>query len=142
MTGRSWRFKRFKRFSVIVALVNTDSNLSFQEMEYINFKAKDENANDNEEVVFLDHEDENFIDDSGQEDSQPPRFYRFVNQTRDPVEAVNDDDGYKVDKPDLQPEMFYCIKRERVEFDEFDDSKKCAEKILKSLCSFQGSLKD
>ena len=52
MTGSSWRFKRFKRFPVIVALVNTDLNLSFQEMEYINFEAKDENANDNEEVVF------------------------------------------------------------------------------------------
>ena len=79
------------------------------EIEYINFEAEDENASDNEGLVFSDHEDENFIDDSNQNDNQPPSFYRFVNQTRDPVETVNDDDGSKLDKRDLHPEMFYCV---------------------------------
>ena len=44
-----------------------------------------------------------------------------------------------LDSQDLQPETFYCIDREHVEFDEYDDSQKCAEKCLKSLCLFQGS---
>ena len=38
--------------------------------------------------------------------------------------------------------MFYCINRENVEFDEFDNYQKCAEKFLKSLCLFQDDLKD
>ena len=38
-----------------------------------------------------------------------------------------------LDSHDLQPETFYCIDREHVEFDEYDDSQKCAEKCLKSL---------
>ena len=90
-------------------------------MEHINFQAEDENATDNDELVFLDYEDENVIDDSNQEDNQLPSFYKFVNQTRDPAEAADDDDESKLDKRDLQPEMLYCIKTEHVEFDEFDD---------------------
>lgn len=67
-----------------------------------------------------------------------------MNQTHDPAEAVNDDDGLRLDRRDLQPEMFYCINREHVEFDEFDGNQKCAEKFKKSLCSFQddGNPKD
>ena len=39
-----------------------------------------------------------FIDDSNQkEDEDLPRFYGFVNQTRDPGEALNGDDKYKPD---------------------------------------------
>ena len=49
---------------------------------------------------------------------------------RDPAEAVNDDDGSHFDKRDLQPEMFYGINRERIEFDEFDDYQKCTKKAL------------
>ena len=105
-------------------------------MEYINFEAEDKNAIDNEKLVFSDHGGENFIDDSSQEDNQFPSFYRFVNQTRDPAEAVNNDDESHLDRRDLQPKMFYCVNREHVEFEEFDDYQKCAEKFLKSLCSF------
>ena len=35
--------------------------------------------------------------------------------------------------------MFFTINREHVEFDEFDDAKKSAEKFKKSLLSFQDS---
>ena len=106
-------------------------------MEYINFLAEDENANDNHELVFLDYEDENVIDDSNQEDNQLPSFYRFVNQTRGPAEAADDDDESKLDERDLQPEMLCCIKTEHVEFDEFDDSKKCTKKFKKDCAPFQ-----
>ena len=44
-------------------------------MEYINFEAKDVNASHNEELVFPDHEGENFINDSSQEGNQSPSFY-------------------------------------------------------------------
>ena len=111
-------------------------------MEYVNFDAKDENASDNEELVFSDNEGENFIDDSNQEGNQSPSFCRFMNQTRDPAEAVNDDDVSHLDRRDLQPDMFYCINRKHVEFDEFDNYQNCAEKFIKSLCSFQDYLKD
>lgn len=70
-------------------------------MEYIDFEAEHENANDDNELVFSDEDDENVIE-----------FYRFPKQTRDPVEAVHYDDGSKLDKYDLQPEIFYCIKKE------------------------------
>ena len=47
-----------------------------------------------------------------------PSFYRFINQTRDPLEMLNDrrddendrnNDESKIDTRDLQPEMFYHI---------------------------------
>ena len=57
-------------------------------MEYINFEAEDENASDNEELAFSDNEGEDFIDDSNQEGNQYPSFCRFMNQARDPAEAV------------------------------------------------------
>ena len=102
-------------------------------MEYKHFEADDENASDYEELVFSDCEGEKFIDDSNHEHNQSPSFYRLVNQTRDPAEAVNCDDGSHLDRRDLQPEMFYCVYREHVEFDESDDYQKCAEKFKKSL---------
>ena len=37
--------------------------------------------------------------------------------------------------------MFYCVDRKHVEFDEFDDSQKCAKKILKILRLLKGDLK-
>lgn len=60
-----------------------------------------------------------------------------MNQTHDPAEAVNDDDGLRLDRRDLQPEMFYCINREHVEFDEFDGNQKCAEKFKKACVHFK-----
>ena len=111
-------------------------------MGYINFEVEveDGNVSSDEELTFSDNEN-NFIDDSNEECNQPPSFYRFFNQTRDPVEAVNDDDGSQFDRRDLQPEMFFSIDTEHVEFEEFDDTKKCAEKILKSLLSQDGDIK-
>ena len=66
-------------------------------MEYINFEADVENetASSDEEFSLLAEED-SFIDDSAKNES--PTFYRFVNQTRDLAEALNDDDGFHLDR--------------------------------------------
>ena len=108
-------------------------------MEYINFEAEveAENVEDEEELVFSDQENENFIDDSNCNNIQSPSFYKFVNQSRDPVEAVEDDDGSRLDRHDLEPEMFHTIKKEQVEFDDFDDNQECANRFKKSLCSLE-----
>ena len=108
-------------------------------MEYINFEAEfeAENVEDEEELVFSDQENENFIDDSNCNNIQSPSFYRFVNQSLDPVEAVEDDDGSRLDRHDLEPEMFHTIKKEQVEFDDFDDNQECANRFKKSLCSLE-----
>ena len=55
---------------------------------------------------------DSFIDNSVQEKVTSPSFYRFVNQTQDPLEALSDssDDKSILDFADLQPEMFYQIK--------------------------------
>ena len=56
-------------------------------MKYINFEAEveAENVEDEEELVFSDQENENFIDDINCNNIQSPSFCRFVNQSRDPV---------------------------------------------------------
>ena len=42
----------------------------------------------------------------------------------------------------MQPEMFYQINREFVEFDEFQSYKKVANKFKETLCSFETDSKD
>ena len=44
-----------------------------------------------------------------------PRFYRFVNQTRDPIEALHDNDGSHFHRQDLHPEIFFVMSRENVD---------------------------
>ena len=107
-------------------------------MEYINFETEveAENVEDKKELVFSDQENENFIDDSNSINIQSPSFYKSINQSRDPIEAVEDDDGSRLDRHDLKPDMFHTIKREQVEFDDFDDIQECANRFQKSLCSF------
>ena len=110
-------------------------------MKYTNFEAEveEENVEDEEELVYSDQENENFIDDSKCYNIQSPSFYRFVNQLCDPVEAVENNDGSRLDRHDLQPEMFHTIKREQVQFDDFDDNQECANRFKKNLCSFEES---
>ena len=104
-------------------------------MDYIDFEGEVENANaSDEELIFSENlNDDRFIDDNIQEKSDSPSFYKFVNQTRDPAEDLNDNDKSKLDVRDLQPEMFYHIKREFVEYDEFGGYQKCANKFLKKV---------
>ena len=63
---------------------------------------------------------------------QEPSFYRKnFNQTRDPAEAVFDDDGLLLNTRDFQPEMFSIEERDDIEFDELEGSGKRAEQFLK-----------
>ena len=92
-------------------------------MEFINFEADDvdQDQHDNDKELDLLAEIDDFIDDeSVQEESEEPCFYRFVNQTRNFNEALNCDDGYCLERRDLQPEMFISKGRENVDFHEFE----------------------
>ena len=65
-----------------------------------------------EDILF---ENDNFIDDKSLEgDSTQPSFYRFVNQTRDPREALKCNDQSHVDHRDLQPEKCTSVNLEKM----------------------------
>ena len=52
------------------------------------------------------------MDGSSEVGDQEPNFFRkFSNQTRDPAEAVFDEDESHLDTRDLQPEMFSIEER-------------------------------
>ena len=107
-------------------------------MEYIDFEA--EVSNEDEILSFSgseNDEDNRPFTDDGEVENQEPSFYRkFFNRTRDPAEAVYDDDKSHLDTRDLQPEMFLKEDRANVEFDELKYSGKCAEQFKKSLLLF------
>ena len=84
-------------------------------------------------LVFSDQENESFIDDSNCNNIQSLSFYRFANQSRNPVEAAEDDDGFRLDRRDLQPEIFHTIKKEQAEFDDFDDNQECVNRFKKAF---------
>ena len=135
MTVSSWCFKRFERLSVIVTSVGANFGLAYK-MEYINFEADEENQNLSSDDEFsLSPPNDNFIDDCAEYD--PSSFYRFVNQTRDPTEVLDDNDQSHPDRQDLQPEMFLAENREHVEFDDVSKAIKCANKFKKNLLNFK-----
>ena len=79
-------------------------------MQYIVFEAEVSDVSNDEELIFPKKlTDDSFIDNSVHEKGASPSFYRFVNQTRDPLEALNDssDDKSNIDSCDLQLKMFY-----------------------------------
>lgn len=87
-------------------------------------------------------ENDDFIDDKYIEgDTTQSNFCRFINQTRDPQEALNCDDQFHV-HDHLHPEMYICKPRQNVEFNKFDDSVKLLEKPKKTLRSFENVDKD
>ena len=109
MTGSTQHFKRFETITFIA----TNINISDEDTN-LNFSSDDEKDDDNR----------SFIDGSSKVGDQEPRFYRkFFNQTRDPAEAVFDDDGSHLDTRDLLHKMFSIEKRDDVEIEE---SSKCA----------------
>ena len=75
--------------------------------EYIDFEAIEE-FSDQEEKEEQKEEDNNlFIDDGEVDNTGGPTFYRkFINQARDPAEAVFDDGGSHLNTRDLQPEIY------------------------------------
>lgn len=108
-------------------------------MDFIDFEA--EVSQDNEPLSFSDDQNDdegtsNFIDDD-QEVGEERSFYRkFINQTRDPTEAVLHDDRSYLDTRDLQPEMFDIESRDEVVFDNFDRYCKCADQFKKIIGFF------
>lgn len=97
-------------------------------MESIHFEADNLSSNlEDDDEQILSPKNDNFIDDSAQEGSESPSFYRFVNQTRDLDEALNDND-----QRDLQQEMSLAESRENVTFDEFDDASNLSVKFKKN----------
>ena len=69
-------------------------------------------ADDDEQIFPL--QNDNLIDDeSAQEEDESHSFFRFVNQTGDLDEALNDDNQWHLDSRDLQPEMFLTESREK-----------------------------
>ena len=107
-TGSSWQFKRFERLSVVGTTADTNFSLAqHKKIEFIQFEAGklDQNPHeyDEEKLDFL-AENDDFIDnESLQEQSEEPKSQRFVNQTRELNEALNYDDGSRLDRCDLQP---------------------------------------
>ena len=106
-------------------------------MEYIYFEADiEKEIVSSDEKFSLSATEDNFIDDV-LEDQPSPSFDRFVNQTRDPADALDNDDDSHLDRRDLQPQMFLAMNREFVEFNDFRELYKCAKNFLKSLVTFQ-----
>ena len=107
-------------------------------MEYIDFEA--EVSNEDQVLSFssdeIDEDSRSFVDDGDVENQGLSFSRKLINQTRDPTETMFDGDKSNLDTRDLQPELFIIEDRGDVEFDAFDDSNKCAEKIKKSLLSF------
>ena len=114
-------------------------------MEFIHFETDDSSLNleDDDELFFSPQNDNLIDDDSVQEEDESPSICRFVNQTRNLDEALDDDNQSHLDRRDLQPEIFFTESRENVEFDEFNEANKWSDKFKKILRNFKdGDVKD
>lgn len=110
-------------------------------MEFIWFEEEDLDQNrqkNDEEELNLPAEDDDFVDEKSiQEESEEPSFYRFINQTRDLNEVLNCDDGSRLERRDLLPEMFIAEGIENVDFNEFDERAKLLDKFKKAIRKFE-----
>ena len=113
-------------------------------MDFIDFEAV-ETDQQNDELIFSHNEikdsgkvDDNFIDDTEQETSEPSFYRQFVNQTKDPQVAIykESDDETFLDTRDLQPELYAVKNREKVIFDEFTGYEIYVQKFRKALSPF------
>ena len=108
-------------------------------MDFIEFEASEEN---NQPLVLSDDEDENipykmdnFIDDTDQQ-GEDVNFYKeldpeniqdypkFLNNTKNPKEAVYKDEEPYFGKEDTQPELYDPEDRNFVDFEQFDGFQK------------------
>ena len=118
-------------------------------MDFIQFEAIDESQQN--EINFSDNDDdgkteqdEDFIDDTEQP-MEDLSFYRtfdhenidqynkFPNQTRDPKDAVYEDDGMFFGTEDTQPELFAPENSEHIEFDKFEGFGKSVKRFKDTL---------
>ena len=124
-------------------------------MDFIQFEAIDESQQN--EINFSDNDDdgkteqdEDFIDDTEQP-MEDLSFYRtfdhenidqynkFPNQTRDPKDAVYEDDGMFFGTEDTQPELFVPENSEHIEFDKFEGFGKSVKRFKDTLQGFKNS---
>ena len=101
-------------------------------------------SDDEEEMLSPTTDDRQFIDDSS-EQAEDCSFYRdfnnrehyprFINQTRDPVEVVNEPAEEFYGEDDM-PEMYDPEKREDIDFDLFDTDHDRAMRFKNSLVCF------
>ena len=114
-------------------------------MEFVGFEAEVVDDTNKLELDYEEDTDKSFLDDGQQKQSTSLNFYRkFQNQSQKISDALNDrsDDNCKLDIRDLQPEMYWEINRNHIQFDEFESHEKATKKIFKSLCLFEHDLKD
>lgn len=71
-------------------------------MEYINLETDDFNEESDLNFSSFENDDDRSFINNNEEKTQPPSFYRFFNQTRDPAEAVNGNNRSHLDIKDLQ----------------------------------------
>ena len=102
---------------------------------------------DDSEEEYSEKEDEMFVsDESNDEDGEKDAsFYRslnnkeeqvkFVNQTRNPEEAVQESDNEYFREDDM-PELFDSENREEVEFNSFENSSNKSQAFKESLVCF------
>ena len=101
-------------------------------MRFVDFEA---NIVDDTGKLELDYEEDahkNFLDDSQQQQGTSLNFYRkFNNQSRKISDTLKErrDGIRKLDTRDLQPEMYWEINSDHVQFDEFKGHGKATEKF-------------
>ena len=102
-------------------------------MDFIVFEASEDITDNEPLVLFCDEEDEinnvgDFIDDAHQQ-REVLSFYRhlepekFPNQTRNPEEAVSEDNDPFFGTEDTQPELYNPTDRKFVMFNKFKEFK-------------------
>ena len=126
------------------------SLLRIEKMDFIDFEAS-EDITDNEPLLFSDEENDinndqmgDFIDDTDQQ-REGVSFYRwlkpekFPNQTRNPEDAVYEDDDPFFGIEDTQPELYNPMDGEFVTFNKFKGFESSFKKFKKTLKNFNDS---
>ena len=88
----------------------------------------DETFSENSEI------DDNLIHGTPQPDKNDLMFYRemnnkFQNQTKNPQQAIFEQDYSLCEADDQQPELYDPVSRNLVVFDKFDDSEKYVDRL-------------
>ena len=122
-------------------------------MDFIQFEAIDE-SQQNEPLNFSDdektHDEDDFIDGSEQpiEDVSFYRkldldnithFNKILNQTRDPMVSLYEDDEMFFGTEDTQPELYDPEDRESVKFNKFEGFEKYVQKFMDTRRNFENS---
>ena len=113
-------------------------------MEFIEDMAIDDNETLSEASLEFDNEKEeidNLTDNTPQPDENDVNFYReinnrFLNQSKNPQNAIFEQDDRLCEIGDSQPKLYDPVSRSLVVFDRFEDSKKQVDRFKKTLKNF------